>query len=162
MLTLFHLFDDSFFCNRYKESISKFTRVVKEKQIARNITVKDLGREVQREMNASIAGVARMIERLDLTSKPTGVSVPLSSSPGVTSNLSYKGKDMQESQITESPDENAGENAHGIGSATSSCVKSTMPGQSEASLVQVCQSYSQNHLLSNHFSGVLLLCHQLS
>lgn len=121
---------------RYKESISKFTRVVKEKQIARNITVKDLGREVQREMNASIAGVARMIERLDLTSKPTGVSVPLSSSPGAISNLSYKGKDMEESQITESPDENAGENAHGIGSATSSCVKSTMPGQSEASLVQ--------------------------
>ncbi|KAG5560104.1 hypothetical protein RHGRI_003407 [Rhododendron griersonianum] len=123
---------------RYKESFSKFTRVVKEKQLAHNITVKDLGREVQREMNASIAGVARMIERLDLNSKHTGVSVPLSSSPGGTSNLSYKGKDTQECEITESPNEIVGENVCGMSSVASSCVKSIIPGQSEASLVQLC------------------------
>lgn len=121
---------------RYKESFSKFTRVVKEKQLAHNITVKDLGREVQREMNASIAGVARMIERLDLNSKHTGVSVPLSSSPGGTSNLSYKGKDTQECEITESPNEIVGKNVRGMSSVESSCVKSVIPGQSEASLVQ--------------------------
>lgn len=93
-------------------------------------------------MNASIAGVARMIERLDLNSKHTGVSVPLSSSPGGTSNLSYKGKDTQESESTESPDKIVGENVHGRSSVASFCVKNIIPGQSEASLVQVCQSYS--------------------
>ncbi|CAL5392998.1 unnamed protein product [Camellia sinensis] len=64
---------------RYKESISKSTRGFKEKLLAHNISAKELGRGVQREMNAGIAGVARMIERLDLPSKRTGISVPLSS-----------------------------------------------------------------------------------
>ncbi|KAI8006951.1 E3 ubiquitin-protein ligase RHF1A [Camellia lanceoleosa] len=64
---------------RYKESISKSTRGFKEKLLAHNISVKGLGRGVQREMNAGIAGAARMIECLDLPSKRTGISVPLSS-----------------------------------------------------------------------------------
>ncbi|GMP63061.1 hypothetical protein CsSME_00024903 [Camellia sinensis var. sinensis] len=64
---------------RYKESISKSTRGFKEKLLAHNISVKELGRGVQRERNAGIAGAARMIERLDLPSKRTGISVPLSS-----------------------------------------------------------------------------------
>ncbi|GMP56538.1 hypothetical protein CsSME_00020979 [Camellia sinensis var. sinensis] len=64
---------------RYKESISKGTRGFKEKLLAHNISVKELGRGVQREMNAGIAGAARMIECLDLPSKWTGISVPLSS-----------------------------------------------------------------------------------
>ncbi|KAL2339161.1 hypothetical protein Fmac_013607 [Flemingia macrophylla] len=51
---------------RCKESISKNTRGLKEKLIARNASVKELSKGVQREMNAGIAGVARMIERLDL------------------------------------------------------------------------------------------------
>ncbi|CAH9085832.1 unnamed protein product [Cuscuta epithymum] len=66
--------------SRYKETFSKSTRGFKEKLLARNTTVKELGKEVQREMSAGIAGVARMIERLDLSSKrsPTA-SDPLSS-----------------------------------------------------------------------------------
>ncbi|KAG5561650.1 hypothetical protein RHGRI_004643 [Rhododendron griersonianum] len=100
------------------------------------LPVKDLGREVQREMIASIAGVARMIERLDLNSKHTGVSVPLSSSPGGTSNLSYKGKDTKECEITESLNEIVGKNVRGMNSVESPCVKSIIPSQSEASLVQ--------------------------
>ncbi|CAL5401716.1 unnamed protein product [Camellia sinensis] len=63
---------------RYKESISKSTRGFKEKLLAHNISVKELGTGVQRERNAGIAGAARMIERLDLPSKRTGISVPLS------------------------------------------------------------------------------------
>lgn len=55
--------------NRYKESISKGTRGLKEKLLARNVTVKELSKGVQREMNAGIAGVSRMIERLELASK---------------------------------------------------------------------------------------------
>ncbi|CAK8531065.1 unnamed protein product [Lathyrus sativus] len=54
---------------RYKESISKSTRGLKEKLLARNVTVKELSKGVQREMNAGIAGVSRMIERLELASK---------------------------------------------------------------------------------------------
>ncbi|KAG5561651.1 hypothetical protein RHGRI_004643 [Rhododendron griersonianum] len=88
-------------------------------------------------MIASIAGVARMIERLDLNSKHTGVSVPLSSSPGGTSNLSYKGKDTKECEITESLNEIVGKNVRGMNSVESPCVKSIIPSQSEASLVQV-------------------------
>ncbi|KAF5950920.1 hypothetical protein HYC85_012913 [Camellia sinensis] len=121
---------------RYKESISKSTRGFKEKLLAHNISVKELGRGVQREMNAGIAGVARMIERLDLPSKQTGISVPLSSCS--TSNFSYKGKDTQESVITQSPNENAGESVHDMSSPESPRVRSTFPSELDISLVQVC------------------------
>lgn len=50
---------------RYKESISKSTQGLKEKLLAKKTPVKELGRGVQREMSAGIAGVARMFERLD-------------------------------------------------------------------------------------------------
>jgi len=103
---------------RYKESISKSTRGLKEKLLARNISVKELGKGVQREMNAGITGVTRMFERLDVTAKMSGVSVPLSSSPGRTSNFSDKGKDMQESGITQSPNVSTGESANNASSAT--------------------------------------------
>ncbi|KAF5951010.1 hypothetical protein HYC85_013003 [Camellia sinensis] len=121
---------------RYKESISKSTRGFKEKLLAQNISVRELGRGVQREMNAGIAGVAQMIERLDLPSKRTGISVPLSSCS--TSNFSYKGKDTQESVITQSPNENAGESVHDMSSPESPRVHSTFPSELDISLVQVC------------------------
>ncbi|KAJ4722395.1 putative E3 ubiquitin-protein ligase RHF2A [Melia azedarach] len=66
---------------RYKESISKGTRSLKERLLARNNSVKELSKEVQREMSAGIAGVAKMIERLDLASKRTGTSIPASDAP---------------------------------------------------------------------------------
>ncbi|XP_058084740.1 E3 ubiquitin-protein ligase RHF2A [Magnolia sinica] len=50
---------------RYKESISKSTRGWKERLFARNTSVGDLGSEVRREVNAGIASVSRMMERLD-------------------------------------------------------------------------------------------------
>ncbi|OIT40179.1 PREDICTED: E3 ubiquitin-protein ligase RHF1A-like isoform X1 [Nicotiana attenuata] len=76
---------------RYKESISKGTRGFKEKLLSRNTSVKDFGKEVQREMSAGIAGVTRMIERLDLTSKRTGASEPLSACTMGTSNFPSRG-----------------------------------------------------------------------
>ncbi|KAL3507965.1 hypothetical protein ACH5RR_033347 [Cinchona calisaya] len=88
---------------RYKESITKSTRGFTEKLLARNTTVKEIGRGVQREMSAGIAGVARMIERLDLSSKRSGVSVPLSSDPVETPNLSQEGKTIEESVTTQHP-----------------------------------------------------------
>ncbi|TMW90520.1 hypothetical protein EJD97_015590, partial [Solanum chilense] len=79
---------------RYKDSISKGTRGFKEKLLARNTTVKEFGREVQREMSAGIAGVSRMIERLDLTSKRTGATEPSACSMG-TSNFPGRGVSEQ-------------------------------------------------------------------
>ncbi|KAL5163593.1 E3 ubiquitin-protein ligase RHF1A [Glycine soja] len=77
---------------RCKESISKNTRGLKEKLIARNASVKELSKGVQREMNAGIAGVARMVERLDLTSKRS--SSPL---------IPVKGKSVQENGVEQFP-----------------------------------------------------------
>ncbi|XP_054804590.1 E3 ubiquitin-protein ligase RHF1A [Prosopis cineraria] len=81
---------------RYKESISKSTRGLKEKLLARNASVKELSKGVQREMNAGIAGVARMIERLDLASKRAAASPPMPSSSEGTSGFPFKGKTVQE------------------------------------------------------------------
>ncbi|KAG4961113.1 hypothetical protein JHK87_037746 [Glycine soja] len=50
---------------RYKESISKSTRGWKERWFSRNNTMSDLGSEVRREVNAGIATVSRMMERLE-------------------------------------------------------------------------------------------------
>ncbi|XP_031112834.1 E3 ubiquitin-protein ligase RHF1A-like isoform X3 [Ipomoea triloba] len=62
----------------YNESFSKNTQRFKWKLQANNNSVKELGREVQREMSVSIAGLAKMAERLDLSSnKGSGVSGPL-------------------------------------------------------------------------------------
>ncbi|CAN4113443.1 unnamed protein product [Withania somnifera] len=80
---------------RYKDSITKGTRGFKEKLLARNTTVKEFGREVQREVSAGIAGVSRMIERLDLTSKRTGTSEPLSECTMGTSNFHSRGVSEQ-------------------------------------------------------------------
>lgn len=50
---------------RYKESISRSTRSWKEKFFSRNTSMADLGSEVRREVNAGIATVSRMMERLE-------------------------------------------------------------------------------------------------
>lgn len=91
-------------------------------------------------MNAGITGVARMFERLDVTTKRTGVPVPLSNSPGWTSNFSDKGKDMQESGITQSPNVISGETTDNRSSATPPHAHSdgATPGQLEVSVAQVC------------------------
>ncbi|KAK6930005.1 Zinc finger, RING-H2-type [Dillenia turbinata] len=82
---------------RYKESVSKSTQSLKEKLLARNNSVKELSKGVQREMSQGIAGVARLFERLDLSTKRTEVPVP----PGPTSIFS-KGKAVQDFLIPES------------------------------------------------------------
>lgn len=76
--------------------------------MARNNSVKELSKGVQREMSAGIAGVARMIERIDLTSKKAGAPVPVSSCDGGSSNLSIKGKGVLENVIVQSLNKNTG------------------------------------------------------
>ncbi|XP_059429589.1 E3 ubiquitin-protein ligase RHF2A isoform X2 [Corylus avellana] len=50
---------------RYKESISKSTKGWRERLFSRNTSMADLGSEVKREVNAGIATVSRMMERLE-------------------------------------------------------------------------------------------------
>lgn len=50
---------------RSKESISRNTRGLKERLIARRNSVAELGSEVRREVNSGIAGLSRLMERLD-------------------------------------------------------------------------------------------------
>ncbi|XP_020238387.1 E3 ubiquitin-protein ligase RHF2A [Cajanus cajan] len=50
---------------RYKESISKSTRGWKERWFSRNPSMSDIGSEVRREVNAGIATMSRMMERLE-------------------------------------------------------------------------------------------------
>lgn len=54
-------------------------------------------------MNAGIAGVARMIERLDLASKRATASPPMPSFTGGTSGFPMKGKTVQENGSGQSP-----------------------------------------------------------
>lgn len=53
-------------------------------------------------MSAGIASVTRMIERLDPILKRTGASNPDSSFTGGTSNVTCKGKGVEENAITQS------------------------------------------------------------
>ncbi|KAG6507461.1 E3 ubiquitin-protein ligase RHF2A-like [Zingiber officinale] len=62
---------------RYKESIAKSTRGWRERLFSRNSSVADIGSEVRREVNAGIATVSRMMERLDTReSRRTSSSSP--------------------------------------------------------------------------------------
>ncbi|KAJ9182067.1 hypothetical protein P3X46_006099 [Hevea brasiliensis] len=117
---------------RYKESFSKSTRVMKEKLLARNNSVKELSKGVQREMSAGIAGVVRMIERLDVTSKRTEATSQVSDLRPGASDLSLKGKGMQENINAQAIDKKSEEIAH----AASMDVSSTVPGQLEVPHVQ--------------------------
>lgn len=104
---------------RYKESISKSTRGFKEKLLARNNSVKEVSKGVQRDMNA---GIARMLERLDISSKRNGSCVSNSSCTVGTSN---KGKGVQDNVTAQSLNGSKGE-----------IVSNTIPGQIEVSHAQ--------------------------
>ncbi|XP_021290542.1 E3 ubiquitin-protein ligase RHF1A [Herrania umbratica] len=121
---------------RYKESISKGTRGLKEKLLARNSSVKELSKGVQREMSAGIAGVAKMIERLDIATKRPGASIPVSGGTGGTPNILFKGKGVQENVIAQSLNNNHAEFSHGLNSEEPSYSSFTIPGKVEVSPTQ--------------------------
>ncbi|GMI96011.1 hypothetical protein HRI_003270400 [Hibiscus trionum] len=118
---------------RYKESISKGTRGLKEKLLARNNSVKELSKGVQRDMSA---GVAKMIERLDISSKRPGASMPASGGTGRTLNFLFKGKSVQENVIAQSLANNRIEVTHGLNSEAPSHPSSIVYDKLEASLHQ--------------------------
>ncbi|KAK8709582.1 hypothetical protein V6N13_060597 [Hibiscus sabdariffa] len=118
---------------RYKESISKGTRGLKEKLLSRNNSVKELSKGVQRDMSA---GVAKMIERLDISSKRPGASMPASGGTGRTLNFLFKGKGVQENVIARSLANNRVELTRGLNSEAPSHPSSIMFDKLEASLHQ--------------------------
>ncbi|KAK5830453.1 E3 ubiquitin-protein ligase RHF2A-like isoform X1 [Gossypium arboreum] len=71
---------------RYKESISKSTRGWKERFFSRNTSMSDLGSQVRREVNAGIATVSRMMERLETRDDRTSTAT-VSNSSEDSSNL---------------------------------------------------------------------------
>ena len=50
---------------RYRDSITKSTSGWKERWFSQSNTISDIGSEVRREVNAGIAVVSRMMERLE-------------------------------------------------------------------------------------------------
>ncbi|KGN46964.1 E3 ubiquitin-protein ligase RHF1A [Cucumis sativus] len=116
---------------KYKESILRSTQGIKEKLLARNSSVKELSKGVKREVSAGIAGVARMIDRLDLTSKRNTGSVSFFSCSGGTSN-SLKGKNVvQESAVTD-----GSVKINRICTGSPSQVSPTVPSSVKVSLAQ--------------------------
>ena len=129
------------YCSRYKESISKGTRGLKEKLLARNNSVKELSKGVQREMSVGIAGVAKMIESLDIAKKRPGASIPASGGSGSTSNFLFKGRGMRENVIAQNLNNKSVEFACGLNSEASSFPSNTIPGKLEVSHTQVSRTF---------------------
>lgn len=86
-------------------------------------------------MTAGIASVTRMIERLDPILKRTGASNPDSSFTGGTSNVSHKGKGVQENVIT--PSGNNGEISNDLSPDASPLASVTISDRVEVFPLQV-------------------------
>lgn len=69
---------------KYKESLSKSTRGWKERLFARSNSMADIRSEVRREVNAGIASVSRMMERLETRENSRPGPVSTSNNPPVT------------------------------------------------------------------------------
>ncbi|KAL2481756.1 E3 ubiquitin-protein ligase RHF2A [Abeliophyllum distichum] len=82
---------------KYKESISKTTRGLKEKLFSRSSSMADIGSEVRREVNAGIATVSRMMEHLEIRDDNRAGRIPLANSPvnsSVTARSNHDDMDM--------------------------------------------------------------------
>ncbi|KAL5218111.1 hypothetical protein ABZP36_018795 [Zizania latifolia] len=73
---------------KYKDSITKSTRGWKERWFSRSNTISSLGSEVRREVNAGIAVVSCMMERLETRdgTGPSATSAPSACSPSDSNN----------------------------------------------------------------------------
>ncbi|XP_027067222.2 E3 ubiquitin-protein ligase RHF2A [Coffea arabica] len=69
---------------KYKESLSKSTRGWKERLFARSNSMADIRSEVRREVNAGIASVSRMMERLETRENSRPGPVSTSNNPPAT------------------------------------------------------------------------------
>ncbi|KAL1155269.1 hypothetical protein V6Z11_A08G013100 [Gossypium hirsutum] len=102
---------------RYKESISRSTRGWKERFFSRNTSMADIGSEVRREVNAGIATVSRMMERLetrDNGTNPPTVTTSLENSSNQEPNRCQISDTSEEAPL---PDISA-EASHALSSAS--------------------------------------------
>ncbi|KAH9318249.1 hypothetical protein KI387_020018, partial [Taxus chinensis] len=118
--------------SRYKESISRSTRGFREKLFARNNAVAELGREVQREVSAGIAGVARMMERLDTSGKNNEMSAPVSDNMEGSSAGTPVRHSVEEHQGSVSSESSSGSSARGTSSGSSTVVPQTLSDKSDS------------------------------
>lgn len=98
-------------------------------------------------MSAGIAGVSRMIERLDLTSKRTGAAEPLSACTMGTSNVPDRGVSEQGNVAIQAHDGCTKHSTIEVTPTNPSLISNTNTGQMGISLGQVC-SWS-NYILSS-------------
>ncbi|KAF6147447.1 hypothetical protein GIB67_022107 [Kingdonia uniflora] len=122
--------------SRCKESISKGTRGLKEKLLARNNSVKDLRKHVKREGTAGIADVGRMMERLDTTSIHTTEGFgTVSTGVGGSSYVSHNSKKSAQAKlIIHSPNRFSGDTEYGTSSNSQiqvQVLRSFLPGGME-------------------------------
>ncbi|GAB4857185.1 hypothetical protein Ancab_015093 [Ancistrocladus abbreviatus] len=82
---------------RYRESFSRSTRGWKEKWLARSSSMADLGSEVQREVNAGIATVSRMLECFERGENNRARHVPVTSNAVDRSNIEPTDRNNAES-----------------------------------------------------------------
>ncbi|XP_062182444.1 E3 ubiquitin-protein ligase RHF2A-like [Phragmites australis] len=85
---------------KYKESITKSTRGWKERLFSRNPSVADLGSEVRREVNAGIASVSRMMERLETRGSSRTGDSPTTSTAEVGPSTDSSNERVTESNST--------------------------------------------------------------
>lgn len=85
---------------KYKESITKSTRGWKERLFSRNSSVADLGSEVRREVNAGIASVSRMMERLETRGSSRTNDSPTTSTSEVRPTTESSNERVTESNST--------------------------------------------------------------
>ncbi|GAB4851126.1 hypothetical protein Ancab_030420 [Ancistrocladus abbreviatus] len=88
---------------RYKDSVTRRTQGLREKFIMRNKAVKELSKGIQREMNATISGLAKLVERLDLKSKRNMSGGQGFCPASGTSDVFTVGNGVQESVVTKTP-----------------------------------------------------------
>lgn len=117
--------------DRYKESFSKSTKNFKEKLLERNASVKELRKEVQREMSA---GVTRMIKCFD--------HIASKRADGDSSNFNFKGKSVLEDVIAQTFNKRRGKGVDEITSdAASHTPIAAAPGGVEVSQAHVGSSF---------------------
>uniref|UniRef100_A0A0D6QWZ1 RING-type E3 ubiquitin transferase n=1 Tax=Araucaria cunninghamii TaxID=56994 RepID=A0A0D6QWZ1_ARACU len=118
--------------SRYKESISRGTRGFREKLFARNSPVAELGREVQREFTAGIAGLTRRMERLDLTGKNNGTAALSSNNmEGSSAGVPLR-HDVEEQGGSACPAGSSGSNSCGTSSGLSIAGERTVSDNSDS------------------------------
>ncbi|XP_062112361.1 E3 ubiquitin-protein ligase RHF2A-like [Humulus lupulus] len=100
---------------RYKESFSKSTRGWKERLFSRGNSISDVGSEVRSEVNAGIANISRMMERLETRENDTA------SRGAVAANLA----NGSNTETNQSNPETHGESLVNESNTTASCAASS-------------------------------------